>query len=235
VQRILITGTNRGIGLEMVRQLAQRADTHIFAACRKPNEADDLNAIAAQYPDRVTVIALETTDQNSINSAVEKVAAQVDGLDLLINNAAVNPSRPKQLFGEMTAEMMLSTLHVNAVAPLMVVQAFATLLKAGTQAKIINISSGLGSMTRKLTGGLYGYSPSKAALNMVTRGLAADLKPFGITTISLHPGWVQTDMGSPEADLTPSQSVEAMLKIVDGLTENDNGTYLRWDGQPLPW
>ncbi len=235
MQRIFITGTNRGIGLEMVRQFSQRADTHVFAACRKPADAVELQALAAQHPNSITIIPLETTDQNSINASAEKVAAQVDGLELLINNAAVNPSRPKQLFGEMTAEMMLSTLHVNAVAPLMVVQAFAPLLKAGVQAKIINISSGLGSMTRKLTGGLYGYSPSKAALNMVTRGLAADLKPFGITTISLHPGWVQTDMGSPEADLPASESVQAMLKIVDGLTEEDNGTYLRWDGEPLPW
>lgn len=235
MQRILITGTNRGIGLEMVRQYAQRADTHVFAACRRPDDAADLNALAVQYPDSVTIIPLETTDQNSINAAAEKVAALVDGLELLINNAAVNPPRPKQLFGEMTAEMMLSTLHVNAVAPLMVAQAFAPLLKAGTQAKIVNISSGLGSLTRKTTGGLYGYGPSKAALNMVTRGLAADLKPFGITTISLHPGWVQTDMGSPEADLTPAQSVEAILKVVDGLAEKDNGTYLRWDGEALPW
>jgi NAD(P)-dependent dehydrogenase (short-subunit alcohol dehydrogenase family) len=235
LQRIFITGTNRGIGLEMVRLFSQRAETHVFAACRKPDDAAELKALAAQHPNSITIIPLETTDQNSINGAAEKVAAQVDGLELLINNAAINPSRPKQLFGEMTAEMMLSTLHVNAVAPLMVVQAFATLLKAGSQAKIVNISSGLGSLTRKTTGGLYGYGPSKAALNMVTRGLAADLKPFGITTISLHPGWVQTDMGSREADLTPSQSVEAILKIVDGLTEKDNGTFLRWDGEMLPW
>lgn len=235
MQRILITGTNRGIGLEMVRQYASRPNTLVFAACRNPSEAAELKALAAQHPENVIVIQLEVTDQDSIDAAAETVAGKVDGLELLINNAAVNPSRPKQVFGEMKAEVMLSTLHVNAVAPLMVAQAFANLLKAGTHAKIVNISSGLGSMTRKLTGGLYGYSPSKAALNMVTRGLAADLKPFGITTISLHPGWVQTDMGSPEADLTASQSVEAMLKIVDGLTEKDNGTYLRWDGQPLPW
>lgn len=235
MQRILITGTNRGIGLEMVRQYAQRPNTLIFAACRNPSEAAELNALASQYPGRVIVIQLEVTDQESISAAAEKVAGKVDGLDLLINNAAINPSRPKQLFGEMTAEMMLSILHVNSVAPLMVVQAFAALLKAGVQAKVVNISSGLGSMTRKLTGGLYGYSPSKAALNMVTRGLAADLKPYGITTISLHPGWVQTDMGSAEADLTPAESVGALLKVVDGLTEKDNGIYLRWDGEALPW
>jgi NAD(P)-dependent dehydrogenase (short-subunit alcohol dehydrogenase family) len=235
VQRIFITGTNRGIGLEMVRQFARRADTQVFAACRRPDDATQLDDLAAQFSENVTIIPLETTDQNSINAAAEQVAGLVNGLELLINNAAVNPSRPKQLFGEISAEMMLSILHVNSVAPLMVVQAFAALLKAGTQAKIVNISSGLGSLTRKQTGGLYGYSPSKAALNMVTRGLAADLKPFGITTISLHPGWVQTDMGSPEADLTPSQSVESMLKVIDSLSEKDNGTYLRWDGETLPW
>ena len=135
----------------------------------------------------------------------------------------------------MSAEMMLSTLHVNAVAPLMVVQAFATLLKAGTQAKIVNISSGLGSMTRKLTGGLYGYSPSKAALNMVTRGLAADLKPFGITTISLHPGWVQTDMGGRGAPVKPMDSVAGMRKVIDGAGPKDSGRFFNYDGATVPW
>lgn len=235
MQQIAITGSNRGIGLELVRQFAARGETQIFAMCRQPAGAAELNALSRASGGRIQVIALEVTDSPSIRTAVQEVAKLTDHIDLLINNAAINPPGRSQTIEKITSETMLQVLHVNTVAPLLIVQAFLDLLKKGSLPKIVNVSSEMGSLNDRDYGGYYGYCTSKAALNMVTRGLAADLAEYGIVTVSLDPGWVQTDMGGEDADLAPAEAVKGILRVIDTLTRKDNGTYLRWNGRTLAW
>ncbi|HEX2619456.1 MAG TPA: SDR family oxidoreductase [Phototrophicaceae bacterium] len=236
MENVLITGSNRGIGLELVRQYLQRTDTQVFAACRQPDQAAALHQLAsASQPDRCHVIALEVTDEASRQAAVQQVSQVTSGLDILINNAAINLPDRVQDFDGIDTETMLHILHVNTVAPLMVTKAFIALLKQGKHPRLINISSELGSITNRSYGDDYGYSTAKAGLNMVTRGLAIDLRGYGIISISLDPGWVQTDMGGEDASLTPSESVRGIIQVIDGLKSAQNGSYLRWNGTSLPW
>lgn len=235
MQRIFITGANRGIGLELVRQYLEQDTARLFATARQPASADALTALAAQYPDRLTIIRLEVTDAEAIEAAVRTVRAEADGLDALLNNAAINPPRPSQLLDNITPETMLEVLRVNVAAPLMIARAFAPLLQAGDNPRLVNFSSGLGSLERRTYGGLYAYSTSKAALNSVTRGLAVDLRPQGITVIALHPGWVQTDMGGENAALTPQEAVAGVRQVIAGLTAADNGRFYQWNGEIVAW
>ncbi|MBZ0275563.1 MAG: SDR family oxidoreductase [Anaerolineae bacterium] len=235
MERVFITGTNRGIGLELTRQILRRADTLVFAAARHPAGAHDLNALAAQYPDRLTVIPLEVTDENAVADAARLIAALTDGLDILINNAAINPPESAQTLDGINTATLLETLHVNTAAPLMIIKALRGLLQRGNNPRIINISSEMGSLAERTYGGDYAYCASKAALNMVTRGLAVDLRRATITVIALDPGWVQTDMGSPEADLTPEESALGILRVIDRLTHTDSGRFFRWNGSENPW
>ena len=234
MQRILITGGNRGIGLGLVRQYLARGEW-VFATARQPQAATELQNLRQQYPDTLSIVQLEVTDAVSITASVEAVRAQTDALDILINNAGINPDRPQQNFGKVKAEAMLHVLNVNAVAPLMVVQAYHDLLTAGTNPCLVNVSSQMGSLTRKTSGGEYSYCTSKAALNMVTRALAGDLRGAGVITITVHPGWVQTDMGGSHATLTPQESALGMLDLIDNLSAQDNGGFFNWNSQPHPW
>lgn len=234
MEHIFITGANRGIGLELTRQYLQREDTYVFAAARRPQDAAGLHTLAEQYPDRLTLIPLEVTDESAIDRAVQTVAQVTPHLDILINNAGMNPSGIQSL-EVITPETMTTVFQVNAVAPLLVARAFRNLLKDGTRPRLVNVSTQVGSMTWKTSGGSYAYAASKAALNMVTRCLSADLKGSGIITIMLHPGWVQTDMGGSNAPLTPEQSANGIIALVDGLTESQNGLFFKWNGEPHPW
>jgi NAD(P)-dependent dehydrogenase (short-subunit alcohol dehydrogenase family) len=232
-ERILITGSNRGIGLAMVQEYLAKGDVHIFAACRNPDSASELQKLAKQYPDNLTPVPLEVTEQQSIVSAFKAIAAKVDALDVVINNAAIDPDG--QSFQNITAELMLHVLQVNTVAPLMVSQAACELLKNGDNPRLVQISSDMGSLAMRTYGGDYAYCSSKAALNMVMRGMAADLKRYGIITIALDPGWVQTDMGGSGASLKPAESAHGIVSVVSGLTARDNGRYLAYDGSEHPW
>lgn len=232
MQRIFITGANRGIGLELTRQTLLRGD-RVFAATRQPENAIDLQELKATFGDQLTIIKLEVTEQVEIEAAAAHVQKEVDGLDVLINNAGVFP--PSRKPGELEAEVMLKSLHVNAVAPIMVTQTLLGLLRKGSDTKIVNVTSQLGSLTLKTSGGRYSYNGSKAALNMYTKALAYDLQSDGITTIMIHPGWVSTDMGGSSAPVLPPESAAGILQVIDGLTPQDNARFLGWDGSELPW
>ena len=232
-ERILITGANRGIGLATVREYLKQGDVHLFAVCRNPDSAQELQSLAQQHPNSLTLIPLEVTDQASIEAAFKLIAAKVKGLDVVINNAAINPSG--QSFQAITAELMLHVLEVNTVAPMMISKAAFELLRNGNNPRLVHISSDMGSLTLRTYGGDYGYCSSKAALNMAMRGMAADLRRFGITTVALDPGWVQTDMGGTGAALRPEESAQGIVKVISGLNANDNGCYLAYDGSEHPW
>lgn len=233
MQHVLITGANRGIGLALSRAYAERGDALVFATARQPEAAHELNALAAQYPDQVRVIALDVGQAASIDAAAQAVSAQTDALDILINNAAVNPPRADQSLDSITPETLLDVMNVNVMGPLLVARAFAGLLRRGSNPRMANISSGLGSLHKRTYGGLYAYSTSKAALNSVTRGLAVDLPE--ITVIALGPGWVRTDMGGESASLAPEESAAGIVSVLDGLTHEASGGFYQWDGQTVPW
>jgi len=241
MRRILITGSNRGIGLELVRHYLLQDDTLIFATCRNPAQADDLQSIANQQPDRVHIIQLDVIDQASIDKSVATVSQLADGLDMLINNAGILPGgvddRAKNIgsFGSLEADAMLNVFRVNSISPIMVTQAYADLLRNGTDTRVINVSSDAGSITLRNKGCDYSYPSSKAALNMMSRCLAGDLRGDDVIVISIHPGFIQTDMGGVNATLTLDEALPRLVQTIDGLTLTDSGQFFNWDGKHVDW
>ncbi len=239
MQRVLITGAGRGIGLELARQYAERGD-RVLAGCRDIERAPGLRALIDRQHDQVSVLTLEVTDARSLAAAVQQAHRDVQGLDILINNAAINP-------GDATVEgpdgqrllddtSTLEVFNVNVVAPVRVAQAFTELLTHGTAPRVVNISSGSGSLTYATDGGDgYSYAASKAALNMMTRTYAWTVRDQGITAVMIDPGWVKTDMGGAGATLEPEESARGLLSVIDGLTPEDAGRFLRYDGSEVPW
>jgi NAD(P)-dependent dehydrogenase (short-subunit alcohol dehydrogenase family) len=233
MKRILITGANRGVGLELTRQCASRGD-QVFAGCRSTEKTASLKEIAAQFPGKVTILPLEVTDENSIIESADRVAAEVDALDILFNNAGANFGDELGL-SAVKAEILLKAIHINAVGALLVAQGFIHLLKKGNYPKLVNVSSEAGSITNMTSFRGYHYYGSKAAMNMYTRSLAWDSETEGIIVVALHPGWVRTDMGGPNAHLSTEESAAGMLKITDELNHSHRGQFLNWEGSKLPW
>ena len=233
MQTILITGANRGIGLALTRQLL-KDDARIFATCRAPERADALHELAQHQPERITVLQLDVNDVASIDSAVAAVAAKTDALDLLINNAGIGGDDSGRILGQLTSTEVSHVITTNAVSPLILTQACRELLKIGDNPRVVMISSGLGSLQR--TGGTsYAYRMSKAAMNMAARVLAFDSAMTGITTVTMNPGWVQTDMGGPSAALKPEESASSLRKLIKRLRPADNGKFFQYDGSELAW
>lgn len=233
MKRILITGANRGVGFELASQCAARGD-RIFAGCRSLEKAGALEKIAAEHPGKVTILPLDVTDEASIAESAARVAAEVEALDILFNNAAANFG-DETCLSDVKAEILLNATHINAVGAVLVAQGFIALLQKGIHPKLVNVSSEAGSITGMTHFRGYHYYGSKAAMNMYTRALAWDPETEGITVIAIHPGWVRTDMGGPDAHLSTDQSAAGLLKVTDGLTTADNAKFYTWEGSELPW
>ncbi len=234
MQIILITGANRGVGLALTTQFLEQGDVHVFATCRAPGKADALNALARQHAERISVIPLDIDDAASVDAAVGRVKAAAGKLDVLINNAGISGDERGRVLGQLSASEVGRVIGTNAVSPLIVTQAFRELLRAGDNPRVVMISSGLGSMQRS-AGTSYAYRMSKAAMNMAARVLSQDAAMAGITTVTVNPGWVKTDMGGPEAALEPEESGEALRALINRLTPADGGKFFQYDGSELPW
>lgn len=220
---ILITGANRGIGLELARQLAGRGD-RVIATCRNPDGAHQLRATGAR------VERLDVTDPETVAAA----AAAVDhGLDLLINNAGVGVRGAA--LGEFEYERFRRFFEVNTLGALRVTEAFLPHLREGDRRVIANITSRMGSIADNTSGGSYEYRASKAALNMATRSLSIDLGGEGFTCMVLHPGWVRTDMGGASAPLSARDSAAGLIRLLDGADDELSGGFYDHSGQLLPW
>lgn len=235
MQRILITGTNRGLGLELVKQYAQTDNMRVFATCRHPGEAVQLQAMAQRQPN-VSVLTLDVADDSQFATFAETLAAHTDGIDVLIHNAGMNPKTPdaRQL-GNLTAAAIQEQIQTNAIGPLLLTQALLPLLRRGTKPVVVMVSSQMGSLEWKQKGSGYAYSMSKSALNMAARTLAYDLKPQGITAITLHPGWVLTDMGGAGAELSPEDSARSIRQLASKVSLENTGSFYKWDGSPHVW
>lgn len=228
---ILITGASRGIGLEMARQYL--ADGwRVFACCRLPDQAHKLASLVRTSQGRLSVHALEVADARSIASLKNELGGQA--LDILLNNAGIY-GPDVQRFGTVREDDWLEVLRVDTIAPLMIAQALVDNVAASQRRLIANVSSKMGSMDDNRSGGCYIYRSAKAGLNAVTKSLAIDLAPRGITAIALHPGWVLTDMGGPEAEITPAQSVTALRDIMARATPHEAGAFFDVDGSVIPW
>ncbi len=233
-QRVFITGASRGLGLELTRQYLARG-AQVFAACRCPEKADNLRALTTTTPGQLTILTLDVTDENTIDAAMRSVRAQTDGLDVLINNAALGPTGPAETLTTVDMAALTEMFQVNAFGPLLVARRLADLMQAGQQPRLINISSDAGSLVGKQGGGWYGYSGSKAALNLFTRALAADWRAVGIIVIAMHPGWIRTDMGGSQAPLLPADAGRQILAVVDGLTLADTSKFYTYEGREYAW
>lgn len=225
--RFVVTGASRGIGLEFVKQLTSRGD-EVEACARAPDEAPEL--LALRRPGvRLRVHRLDVADDASVAAFAQQLPP--GPVDVLINNAGVSGAKGGE---PIDPPDILRVFNVNSVGTLRVVRALLPRLRAGTTKKILNLTSHLGSIA-DASGGRYAYRLSKAALNMATRLLAEDLGGEGFLTVALHPGWVQTRMGGTAAPLPPEQSIQGMLRVIDGLSKEQSGRVFDYQGHPLPW
>jgi NAD(P)-dependent dehydrogenase (short-subunit alcohol dehydrogenase family) len=229
VPTVLVTGASRGIGLEFVRQYAGDG-WRVIATCRSPQEAAELRALGDDRP-AVEVHRLDVGDEGSIRELGAAFAA--DAIDLLINNAACGErSRP---LAEVSYSSFERALRVNAFATLAMAQAFLEPVARSGGRTLATISSRMGSLAENREGGRYVYRTSKAAANMLVRTLAVDLAERGIRVVSLHPGWVRTRLGGPQAPLARAESVAGMRRVLAGLDDASSGSFLTWEGRPVPW
>jgi len=232
MQRVLVTGANRGLGLEFTRQLLARGD-RVYATCRQPGKALALTSLAGAHPGHLHVLPLELDKERSIAELVRETSALTEALDVLINNAGVLVSG--EHFGALTAKALEATFASNVAGPVLLTQALFPLLEKGTNSKVMNLSSRLGSIAGGGAFGTPSYAISKAALNMATRQLAAALAPHHVTMFCVSPGWVRTDMGGASAPLTPADSVAKLLGVLDAAKPADAGRFLDNDGSDIPW
>lgn len=239
---VLVTGASRGLGLEFVRQYLHRGD-YVYATCRNPATATKLQELAAAHPNRCVILPLDTRNEASHEALVAELTARDCRLEVLINNAGVNAKSVQGnsdfesyfAFGQLKAESLLDMIHTNAIAHILLTQSLLPFLRHVPNAKVMNISSWLGSLSQKREGGNYAYSASKTALNMLTRTMAFDLRPMGIIAVAANPGWVRTDMGGVRATLTAEDSVAGLISVVDKLTPGDAGRFIQWDGTDHKW
>jgi len=256
---LLVTGGNRGIGLELVRQFlaSSHPPKHIFATYRSPSTSAELLELAKTSPS-LHPIHLDLSDTSVYPALVTQIAETVGkaGLNLLINNAGIMPSR-EDLYS-VTPEDMMEAFKINCVVPLFLAKALLPLLQMAAdrmpgnglgidRAAIVQMSSCVASIANAgglggdgtgdgdVAGGMYPYRCSKAALNMGMKSMSVDLKDKGILVVALHPGWVKTDMGGPAALISTQTSVSAILDTLGQLSEEDNGSFLTFDKKSLPW
>lgn len=226
---ILITGVNRGIGLQAFQHYADLG-WQVIGTCRDPGSAAEARAIAES--DNVSLHALEVTD----TTAVEALARQLAGttIDVLLLNAGMMGKASMKL-GELDAADFLRVMEVNVVALAMCVQAFSSHVAASERGVIVGMGSFLGSMACNTDGGGYSYRASKAGVHAIMRSVSFDLKDQGVLAIAMHPGWVQTEMGGPNATISTEESVRGMAKVIENLGPEDSGRLLTYSGEELPW
>lgn len=227
---VLITGANRGIGLEFTTHFLKRGD-RVLATCRSIDGAEALKELCFTYPELV-LLELDVAEAESIAAFPAKL--QGEPIDIFINNAGVYGPRKAQ-FGQVDGQQWLDVLQVNSVAPLLLTQCLIENLRAGSVKKLVYITSKMGSIDDNGGGGQYIYRSSKTALNMVVKSLAIDLQPEGFVAAVLHPGWVQTDMGGPNALIDTNTSVSGMMQVIDDLSPSQSGGFFNYDGSVIPW
>ncbi|MFK7997295.1 MAG: SDR family oxidoreductase [Granulosicoccus sp.] len=228
MKTVLVTGANRGIGLEFTRRYLANG-SRVIATCRNPSDAYTLQILEKNK--NLSILELDVAAQLS----VDHLESYLKGIpiDILINNAGVTGGG-KQPFESIDCDVWLQTLSINTLGPMRVSLALLENLRIGSSPRIVSISSEVASMVHP-SRSFYAYSSSKAALNKAMQHLAASLENEGIIVGLLHPGWVQTDMGGVNGKLTVEESVEGLVEVIDSLTMKNNGQFITWEGVQHPW
>jgi NAD(P)-dependent dehydrogenase (short-subunit alcohol dehydrogenase family) len=228
VKRVLITGANRGIGLELVRQYLANGD-EVIACVRDPNNTEALRGLPGV--ERLRIEKMDLADFATIDAAHAWIGDVP--VDIVINNAGISGG-PKQGIDDVDIDAWHETLNVNTIAPLLVARAFKANLAASGDGKLMNVTSQLAASTWPM-GGMLIYSTTKAALSKVAQILALDWKNEPITVALMHPGWVKTDMGGPHAQLTVEESASGIRQVIAGMSKADSGKFYKWNGEVHPW
>jgi NAD(P)-dependent dehydrogenase (short-subunit alcohol dehydrogenase family) len=226
---VLVTGANRGLGLGFAQHYLENGD-RVIATARQPETAAALQRLADRKRAQMRVERLDVSDPGSIQALADRLADTT--LDLVINNAGV---ANQQNFGEWTEENMADVFRVNTFGPALVAQALAP--RMGLGGRLVQLSSGLGSISLNINpeDGMDAYAASKAALNMLCRRLSAKMQPRGIVVIAISPGWVRTDMGGADADLSVKESIASMAQAIEHLAPHHSGGFIDRKGDPLSW
>ena len=228
---VLVTGANRGLGLEFCKQYASEG-WRVLACCRMPQAAPELTSLIERYP-LVSMFALDVADFAQIERLAEQL--QDTSIDVLINNAGVYGDSQEHGFGKLDYQSWTKTLTVNVQAPVKMAEAFLPHLKRGDRKLLVAISSLMGSMADNSSGGSIIYRSSKAALNAAMKTIAIDLKEQAVGVLIFHPGWVKTDMGGANAPLEAAESVAGMRQTISAFSLDHSGSFVKYDGTPLPW
>lgn len=231
MKTLLITGANRGLGLEFCRQYAEQGQ-RVLACCRKPEQASALQKLAETYTN-ISIHALDITDFQQIDSLAAELSNET--IDVLLCNAGVYGDKPEHRFGALNYENWQHTLLINTFAPVKLTEAFLPNLTKSQQPLVVAITSLMGSMADNSSGGSICYRSSKAALNAAMKSLSIDLKPKNIAVLILHPGWVKTDMGGMNAPTSAEDSIAGMCNVIADFGLNDSGKFLDFRGKELPW
>ena len=231
METVLVTGANRGIGLEFCKQYAH-AGHAVLACCREPKSASVLAKLAQQHPN-VKLLSLDLSDGDSIDRLAAKLSGQ--SIDVLINNAAVYGDDNSQGFGKLDYQLWQDVFTVNTLASVRMTEALLPNLLAGNKKLVVAITSKMGSIADNSSGGCLLYRSSKAGLNAAMKSLSLDLAHRRVGVLILHPGWVQTDMGGPHALITSQQSVAGMLELINEFSMTDSGQFVDYTGKQVPW
>ncbi|MBM4206551.1 MAG: SDR family oxidoreductase [Gammaproteobacteria bacterium] len=227
---VLITGSNRGLGLEFCRQYAAQG-WKVIACCRNPESAAELVALSQQH----NTIQIERLDVGKFEE-IDALAGKLTGdIDVLINNSGVYDDQRGYGFGRLDYGAWQNSFTINTLAPVKMAEAFMSHITRGEKKLIVSISSLMGSMADNSSGGSILYRSSKAALNASMLSLSIDIKSQGIGVLILHPGWVRTDMGGPNGLIDCETSVTGMCWVIDQYTPDQSGSFIKYDGKPMPW
>jgi NAD(P)-dependent dehydrogenase (short-subunit alcohol dehydrogenase family) len=233
-QTILITGANRGIGLALTAALLTSGH-RVLAATRNPAKAPALDALRKHHAPLLDIVELDVTSDSSAKAAATKATEIAPALDILVNNAAVFPEEGSESIFDMKLDHFREAFETNVLGVIRVTRAFIPLLEKSSLPRIVNISSGAASIAAKDNHSYYAYAASKAALNMLTRGLAAEFRPKGICVVAMTPGWVKTEMGGPNAPLTPEESARAISRTITTLTLEKTSQFIDRTGAPVEY
>ena len=228
---ILVTGANRGLGLEFTRQYLSEGYA-VIAATRNPGAAHRLRQLERDSKGNLSLVEADVADSASVRRAASNI--QTPAIDILINCAGVLGG-DGQTIGSIDYHEWMRVLYVNVLGPMRMCEAFLDRVARSDRRLIVTITSGMGSLADNTSGGYIAYRTSKAAVNMAMRTAAIDVKSRGISCVVLNPGWVKTDMGGPNAKLAPEQSVTAMRRVIAELGPNESGRFYNYDGREYPW
>ncbi len=233
MNRVLITGANRGLGFEFVKQYLASGD-EVIATYRENNDISELLKLRDSFQNHLTLVPMDVSNPESRENAHNAVKAKFDSLDILINNAGMTGKRHLSL-GNLHEEDMLRVFEVNSISPLLMTEKFLDLLREGSNPRVVNISSLMGSIAHRQNKSNFSYCASKAALNMFSKLLSNSLREVKIIVLPMHPGWVKTRMGTQEAPIEPEKSISGMIRVIESLTIADSGKFLEWTRNEVMW